>query len=1316
MAGTKKWGFTTASYGRGSLITGLVVLSGVFVLLALAGIQQNIRYHRAEAHAKLASIARLKVAQIETWFAERYRDAEIFRRGVIFLKPLTAWRQHGDRTARDVIWGCLDEFHSRSHYVSVLLSDVQGDILLQVGGEGHGLSADVQLAMTHALQSGMITTTDLYRIEVPAPPHVHLDFTAPVRVEPGQPPVLLVLRADVQRSLFAPLQSWPVPSDSAEVLLFRPDGEDVLYLNDLRHRSETALTLRIPVSERRVLAVQALAPDYQPGNLLEGVDYRGESVLGVALPVAGTSWWLIAKQDQREIFASSRKDALWIATAGLLTWLTAAAFAGLAFQRRTVHDARMLQQRNSELERLNRAMLGRELAMLRLKEQVNALTRALGQGALYDLDAVAFPDAVIDTEAPLAAAQARLATLNLLEDTLRARERAEAALAALRDSESRFREIFDNVSDAIFIHDAATGRVEQVNRGMCQLYGYNTSDEAVGRPIEDFYAMEAADVVARITALLENVRAEPQIFDERARARDGRLFWVEVKWCWARIGGHACVLALVRDIDARKRMEEQLRQLSLAVEQSPLSIVITDCDANIEYVNPAFQAVTGYTRDEVIGQNPRVLQSHKTPLETYETMWRTVTAGETWKGQFINRRKDGSEYIEFAIISPVRQADGAITHYLAIKEDITEKEKMARELDRHREHLQQLVEERTQQLSEALTRAEAAAQAKSAFLANMSHEIRTPLNAITGFAHLLQRSPLNEDQHDKLRKLLDSAKHLLAVINDILDLSKIEAGKMTLRDQDFELTRVIESVGMQAAVQLHGRPIELMIDIAPVLHGVFRGDALRLQQALLNYLGNAVKFTERGHIILRATVERDEPAALWVRFAVEDTGPGVAPETLAKLFEAFEQVDNSLTRKHGGTGLGLAITRNLARLMGGEAGVDSTLGQGSTFWFTARLGKLPNSAAAPVIGNSASRGRVLWVCHHAQQHAALTHILDAQGWAWHSVAATEDIVACVLAADASDAPFTCILYDGDVAEAAHAAATLHKQMLRHAAPRWLLVIPDDATVRETARAAGFTRFLNKPLTPSAVQDALLAASAEGASTTPLELPSASERRLARECRGCRILLAEDDPANRAVALALLEELGLRIATAENGADVLEKTQRDTYDLILMDIQMPVMDGLTAVQRLREHDATRNIPVIAMTANAFDEDRERCLQAGMNDFITKPIDPDILYAALWQWLPHHQTIAPESADAVPGPDASTRVVSVFDAARQRAILAELEQLLAQNDLRSMNHWREHAASWREIFGDTAEMLERQIARYDYEQALATVRAVRVAKRD
>ena len=715
-----------------------------------------------------------------------------------------------------------------------------------------------------------------------------------------------------------------------------------------------------------------------------------------------------------------------------------------------------------------------------------------------------------------AANESRRALLSLLED--QAQDQAR-----MRDSEAFANAILDSVVAEIAVLDRS-GVIIAVNRPW-RMFALENGIEP-GQPVphtgvgENYLALcrtsagpasdEAASAREGIMAVLEGRQPVFRLEYPCHSPQQQRWFSMSVTPLETEGGG---VVVAHTDISERRAAEAELRKLAQAIEQSPESIIIANARAEIEYVNEAFLQVTGYSREEVIGRNPRILHSGKTLPETYVAMWATLSQGQPWKGELHNRRKDGSEYIEFAIITPLHQTDGPISHYVAVQEDITEKKRIGIELDSHRHHLQELVEQRTAELTVARQQAEAANQAKSAFLANMSHEIRTPMNAIIGLTHLMKHAGATPEQVVRLEKIDTAGKHLLSIINDILDLSKIEAGKMQLESTDFHLSAILDNTASIIGESARGKGLKIEVD-GDAVPMWLRGDPTRLRQALLNFAGNAVKFTENGRIALRAKLLEEIDGELRVRFEVEDTGVGITPEARQRLFQAFEQSDASTTRKYGGTGLGLAITRRLALLMGGEGGADSTPGVGSTFWFTARL----------------HRG--------------------------HGVMPTESVIA-----------------------------------------------PVDAE-------------------------------------TQLRLHHA----------GARLLLAEDNLINREVALELLHGVGLAVDSAVDGHEAVEMAHNHVYDLILMDMQMPNMDGLEATRAIRALPGWENKPILAMTANAFDEDRHACAAAGMDDFVAKPVDPQALFAALLKWL------SPHAAGAAVPPAPTFTGAMTEEAAWRRCLVA------------------------------------------------------------
>ena len=500
--------------------------------------------------------------------------------------------------------------------------------------------------------------------------------------------------------------------------------------------------------------------------------------------------------------------------------------------------------------------------------------------------------------------------------------------------EEQFRHLFSHNPAPMLIYQRETLALVAVNDAFTALYGY-TQDEALKLRLTDLYPEQDQ---ASLTAMAADLHGYANTGEWRHVLKGGALIHIIVKSHDIHFAERCCRVAVITDITELKQAEAELQKLWLAVEQSPNSIVITNLNAEIEYVNQCFTEVTGYSRAEVLGQNPRILQSGQTAKASYEQMWAELMLGNSWSGELVNRRKDGAEYIEWVQITPVRQADSTITHYLAIKEDITDKKQTETELAAYRHHLEELVAERTSELEQARQDAEAANIAKSQFLANMSHEIRTPMNAILGMLYLALNNELPPALHNHLTKAQSAAHSLLGIVNDILDFSKIEAGKLEMETIEFGLDTVLEQLTDAVAMQAEQKGLEFLIRYDVDIPATLIGDPLRFKQILLNLCSNAIKFTEQGEVELAFRRLSAGDNTVTVQISIRDTGIGMDQESQNRLFQKFTQADQSTTRRFGGTGLGLAISKHLVELMGGRIWIeDSQPGKGTTMCCTVQL-------------------------------------------------------------------------------------------------------------------------------------------------------------------------------------------------------------------------------------------------------------------------------------------------------------------------------------------------------------------------------------------
>ncbi len=781
--------------------------------------------------------------------------------------------------------------------------------------------------------------------------------------------------------------------------------------------------------------------------------------------------------------------------------------------------------------------------------------------------------------------------------------------------------------------------------------------------------------------------------------------------------------------------------LHAAMESMGEAVVITDASGAIEWVNAAFTRMTGYEAEEVIGENPRVLKSGHQDASVYADLWNTILGGNAWSGRILNRRKDGSLYIEEMKITPVRRDGNRVTHFVAIKRDITEHNAAEMALKAEEERYRQLFDNapvayheidcdgiirrvnaaecdllgyssqelvgrpvwelaledgreivrcavrgklrgeipletfrreymtcagvaRTFEIHENLIcglsgeitgirsalldvteqalaeeamknardAAQAAAMAKSEFLADMSHEIRTPMNGVIGMTGLLLDTELDPEQREFADAVRQSADSLLIIINDILDFSKIEAGKLELEQIEFDLQSSLEEVIDLLAVKAEEKGIELVFSYSPETPRWVVGDPGRIRQIALNFLSNALKFTAAGHVLLEVQGTAMNESTASVSILVHDSGIGIEEHVLPRLFEKFSQADSSTTRKFGGTGLGLAICRELAELMNGSVQAVSQHKVGSTFSCTLPLRIVPARIEPVYRKNELAGVRVLVVDDHAVSREVTVRLCDRWQMKTSAASSGDEALQLMRQAQADNDPFELLL--ADYAMPKMDGETLLRTIREHPGLRELPVVLltsiQQRGIAQRFSSLGCNAFLVKPVKAAVLHDVIgqvLGSCSTGEIAGMLVRPSHARvqptdnhtNTASNGFSGCRALLVEDNPVNLRVGTRLLEKLGCRVDVAANGLEAVEMTSRLPYDIIFMDCQMPEMDGYEATMQIRSRESgEKRLSIVAMTACAREEDRIRCLAAGMDDFISKPVRPAELHAAIADW--------------------------------------------------------------------------------------------------
>ena len=808
---------------------------------------------------------------------------------------------------------------------------------------------------------------------------------------------------------------------------------------------------------------------------------------------------------------------------------------------------------------------------------------------------------------------------------------------ARRESESMFRAVFDHAGVGIAEIDLG-GHIISANDAVAELLG-TSHERLIGRLPEVFAHPEDTTELARVLSSIregQDDRVEVQL---RMMHSGDVTRWVSMR-AVQRLPDedNSNVVMILTDITDRKRAEitlrdthrelhQQKQQLQAILDHSTTIIFVKDTDLRYVLVNKQWQKVCGFSQYDVLGKRDEQIwpDANESSGGYRNNDLRVLETGEPIEVEE-NVELEGSKMTFLVSKFPLRDEDGNIWAVCGIATDITERK------------------EAEERLEEVGILAQQASDAKSDFLANMSHEIRTPMNAIIGMTDLALNTDLSLTQKRYLDNVKNASRSLLGIINDILDFSKIEAGKLEFEQRDFELDRMLAELASVVGLQAQEKDLELLFSIPPDLPVRLTGDPLRLGQVLTNLVNNAIKFTEEGEVIVAADCMRREDGKAHIRFRVRDTGIGIPQDKLDHLFDSFAQADSSTTRRFGGTGLGLTIARQLVNGMGGELEVESTEGQGTLFEFTLPL-EVQKAAERELDQHSLVGARVLLVDDNDSALFIHGEILEAMGFRVDTAASAAEALKLVSAMPADEA-YKAAVIDWSMPETdGLELATRIRSDLESSAPAIVMISARGVEhLHEDAIRRGFRYWIAKPATPSDLLDAIVDAVFEerpsGLSALdeaePVEVP---------QLKGLRVLLVEDNEINQELATALLLEADVDVKLAADGQEAVDILQQQPVDLVLMDMQMPVLDGLEATSIIREDPRLKDLPIIALTANAMAGDRQRCLEAGMNDYLPKPIEPEKLYAILQEWdlrtRKPEDVIAANSSEEAPTAEAEER---------------------------------------------------------------------------
>ncbi|MCP3877461.1 MAG: PAS domain S-box protein [Sulfitobacter sp.] len=903
----------------------------------------------------------------------------------------------------------------------------------------------------------------------------------------------------------------------------------------------------------------------------------------------------------------------------------------------------------------------------------------------------------------------------------------KASYQEITDREQNLRTVLENIQDGILLADLDANVLSR-NPAADAIFGF--AADAPDTPglgdliLADDWAELSPQIAGRNAAFWGELQEVTGI------RCDGRTFTMELTLSRTVQAGHEVLVAVVRDIQVRKQAEEQLRLRERIIAAAPTGVVIADATREhrpLVYVNPAFETITGYRADQVLGRNCRLLQGEDTDPTAIAQIRAAIDEERDTRVLLRNYRADGTGFWNELIITPIRDEHGQLTHFVGLQNDVTERVEGQHQLVEQEAHLRGVLDathdaivvtddhglvesfnlgaetmfghragevighnvsmlvpsphrkrhddymrayretevshiigverefearhadghefpialrvnemvkdgkrhfigvihditERKQKES-ALQRAKEAAEegaaAKSQFLANMSHEIRTPMHGVLGALEMMRDTPLNRVQSRYLETANSSAEVLLTVIDEILDFSRLEAGKLRIEMLDFYPRKAVEDVIAMLSQPAFDKHLELASYIEPDVPDRLKGDPVRLRQILINLVGNAVKFTERGEIVVNVTIEHGDANEITLMFKVKDTGIGIAQGKREGLFDAFIQADGSTSRRFGGTGLGLSISRRLVELMGGEIGVESHEGEGSTFWFSLPLGVVTKGASSARYQDFAGR-RILIVDDNATNRIIMHRYLSGWGSSPGSASDGHEAIAKMQDSAASGQPYDLAILDYHMP--GMNGAKLSRQIRANDKLRGtrLLMVSSETYSEQIEGVAEVDIWLSKPLRQSDLRDAIATCFGELEPAVDAEPVPAKGVNFDGE----QVLLVEDNPVSQSLAREMLRRRGLNVQSASNGLEAVELATHDKFDVILMDVQMPELDGYEATRRIldwEQNSGRRHTPIIALTAHALPQDRERCFAAGMDDYLVKPYNQESLSNIIFRWL-------------------------------------------------------------------------------------------------